>query len=44
MLLPVDAIDAFGVVSARVAVAFVDVDFAIFTRSTSFTDALITVD
>lgn len=44
MVLPVDAVDAFGVVSTRITVAFVHVDFAIFARSTSLTDALITVN
>lgn len=42
--LPVDTVNASGAIPARIAVAFVDVDFAIVACSSSIADALISVN
>lgn len=42
--LPVNSVDTSGVISTRIAVAFIHVDFTVWSRCTRFTDALITIN
>lgn len=42
--LPVNPINTSGIVPARIAVALIDVDFAIRSRCSRLTNALITID
>lgn len=41
---PVNAINALGAISARIAIAFVDINLAVKARSTGSTTTLISVD